>query len=83
MFNSFQLSEIIPRSGKRSKYLPPEKRIINNSINEISKINKVVDVVASTSDYTKELKKATQKMMEMNAHYDKQTTSLQKHPQTE
>ena len=44
---------------------------------EISKINKVVDVVASTSDYTKELKKATQKMMEMNAHYDKQTTSLQ------
>ena len=43
---------------------------------ELAKINKVVDVVASTSDYTKQLKKATQKMMEMNAHYDKQTTSL-------
>ena len=44
---------------------------------ELSKINKVIDVAASTSDYTKQLKKATQKMMEMNTHYDKQTTSLQ------
>lgn len=44
---------------------------------ELSKINKVIDIAASTSDYTKELKKATQKMMEMNSHYDKQTTSLQ------
>ena len=35
---------------------------------ELAKINKVVDVVASTSDYTKQLKKATQKMMEMNTH---------------
>ena len=50
---------------------------LRNFKTELAKINKVVDVVASTSDYTKQLKKATQKMMEMNAHYDKQTTSLQ------